>query len=414
MALNDPLPGRSVLGLRRADQIVSRATPWLIDGWLVEGTLAGLVAPSSTCKSFLAIDWACCIATGTPWNGHAVKKRAVCYLAGEGLHGLRKRIAAWEIANGISIKDAPLYLSASLPFLCNDLSAIASIDEMNEVTLAGPGLVIIDTVARAMGGANENSAEHMSALIRSMDWFKQELGATVLSVHHTGNNPSNQTRARGSSAYRAALDSEFLLKAVGAHEIELSVSKSKDWSAEAALRLRKVLVPIELEGQDESSLVLRLVTSIKTENARLTQVLALRAQGLSIRKIADELKLNRSMVERLLKPHGKSEGETVAVVSSRPPYTGGADETASRRDTTAETVRDVRDGADERCQGPRAVHPGQQLAEGGLVNDPVIVARVRAREGDNIGPIVFERPHTGAATADAHARAYEGLNDGIP
>ena len=213
---------KSLLQLRRADSITPTATPWLIEGWLVENTLAGIVAASGSCKSFLAIDWACCIATGTPWNGHAVKQGPVCYLAGEGQHGIRKRIAAWEVANEVSIAGAPLFISAGLPFLCNDPNTVASIDDMNDATLAGPSFVVIDTVARAMGGANENSSEDMGAFIRAQDWFRNECRATVLSVHHTGNDPSNQGRARGSSAYRAALDSEFLLRVYGVSEIELS------------------------------------------------------------------------------------------------------------------------------------------------------------------------------------------------
>ena len=75
-----------------------------------------------------------------------------------------------------------MYVSEGLPFLCSDLITACAVDEMRNVALAGASLVVMSTVARAMGGANENSAEDMSGLIHSMDFIRRECGATVLSV----------------------------------------------------------------------------------------------------------------------------------------------------------------------------------------------------------------------------------------
>ena len=291
-----------VLNLRRADSVVPRATPWLVGGFLVENTLAGLVGASGACKSFQAIAWACHVATGTPWNGHPVKAGPVCYLAGEGQEGLRKRIAAWERKTGVPITGKPLYLSGGLPFLCSDVNAVQSIDEMNDATLSGPSLIVVDTVARAMGGANENSSEDMSWLIRSMDWMRNECGATVLSVHHTGNDPGNQGRARGSSAYRAALDSEFLMKANTAGDIELTASKCKDWTPPEPMRFRKEVVPVQVAGDSETSLVLHHLSGAAVEIDRRPEALELHDRGLSTRKIAAKLGVGKSTVDRWLKP----------------------------------------------------------------------------------------------------------------
>jgi hypothetical protein len=288
----------SFLGLRRADQIVPTTTPWLIRDWLVEDTLAGLVAASGSCKSFLAIDWACCIATGTPWNGFAVARGPVVYLAGEGHHGLRKRIAAWEKFNRTSITGAPLFLSAGLPGLCDDLNATAAIVAMNNATLSGPSFIVVDTVARAMGGQNENSSEDMSSFIRALDWFRTEcLRTTVLSVHHTGNDPGNQGRARGSSAYRAALDSEFLLKTNG-DEVELSTSKSKDWTPAEPMRFRKEVVPIDVLDQVETSLILRHLGPAAIAEDKRPRALELLDQGHSEREVAALLNVGKSTVHR--------------------------------------------------------------------------------------------------------------------
>jgi RecA-family ATPase len=64
----------------------------LIGGTLDADTLAVLAGPWGTGKTFLAIDWACCVATGTPWQGRPVKAGRVLYIATEGVHGLRSRV----------------------------------------------------------------------------------------------------------------------------------------------------------------------------------------------------------------------------------------------------------------------------------------------------------------------------------
>src|SRR5262245_31012061 len=72
---------------------------WLIRDWLPEHANALLYGKSEHGKSFVAVDWACCVASGTPWMGIPVKKGDVLYLAGEGEHGYVKRVAAWQQAH---------------------------------------------------------------------------------------------------------------------------------------------------------------------------------------------------------------------------------------------------------------------------------------------------------------------------
>lgn len=337
------IAARSLLGLTRADRIVPKATKWLIKHHVAQDTLVGLVAASGTGKSFLAIDWACCVATGTPWNGYEVSAGPVCYLAGEGAQGLRKRISAWEKHYGISVKGAPLFISTGLPELCEGAAAIQSIEEMIAETISGPSFVVIDTVARAMGGANENSAEDIGALIRAMDWIREHCGATVLSVHHTGNNPSDQSRARGSSAYRAALDTEFLMKKKGDGTVELHTSKAKDSEGPESLIFRKVVVPLTIGSESETSLVLTPVSSCAGAVDRLADALELHAEGMSYRQIGERLGVSKSSIDRWLR-HANP-------VPSRPILRNGDGGTVVPRDKWGETSRDTRDTSVDRAQG---------------------------------------------------------------
>lgn len=298
-----------VLGLVRADQIQLAPIDWTIRDYMVTDTLAGLVGASGAGKSFIAVGMACCIATGTPWHGREVRRGGVFYLAGEGQRGLKKRIAAWELHNGVTTAGAPLYISAGLPFLCDAEMAEASADEIAEqATLLAeesglrPALIIIDTVARAMGGADENASKDMGAFVSSMDVLRQRWGCVVMSVHHTGHSSEAQGRARGSSAYRAALDSEFVVSAKG-DDVTLAGTKEKDWPKPSSINFLKVPVPIMVPGVDgemveEPGLVLHDVVGAVIDADRRVKVLELKARGLTQRAVANETGIPKSTVAR--------------------------------------------------------------------------------------------------------------------
>jgi hypothetical protein len=279
----------------------------------VRDTLAALVAPSGAGKSFLAVDWSCCIATGKPWGGRDVDQGAVFYLAGEGRNGLRKRIAAWESHHKESLGNAPLMLADGLPPLA-DLSNTAAViqairdtaEELFYQTGSDPRLVVIDTLARAMAGADENSSKDMGALIGGMDWIRQEWGCTVLLLHHTGH--ATPDRARGSSALFAALDSEFLIKP-GETSFQLKATKTKDWRAPDPLVLRWANVEIAVPNSEpdgpaeipESSRAITDDLGAAAERKGDELILHLHDHGYTYRQIAIQTNRSKSTVERVVR-----------------------------------------------------------------------------------------------------------------
>lgn len=301
-----PRPEKPPAGFTRADQVEVRPVDWLIEGWLARDTLAGLIGPSGSCKTFLGLDWACRVATGTSWCGCEVKRGAVFILAGEGRNGLRKRIEGWSIHTGIGIEGAPLYLATQLPRLDLTTTAgiIAEIDALADAVFfenggADPALILIDTVARALVG-DENSSEAMGQLIDAADWLRERWpGCTVLAVHHTGHN--NNGRARGSSAFYAALDSEALVKPLTSGELQVFGSKCKDWSPPRPMQFRRHEVEITLPGTGLQASTLVLVNTEMTKSGdRTAEVAALKAAGKTIRQIAEETGIPKSTVSRLL------------------------------------------------------------------------------------------------------------------
>jgi hypothetical protein len=233
-----------------------KAPQYLIDGLIEGGALGMLFGDPGAGKSFLAIDWACSVATGAPWLGRAVDQGPVFYIAGEGHSGMGRRLLAWQTEHEPSLADAPLYISripASLMDAENALRVAAAARALAEGVR--PKLVVIDTFHRNLGSGDENSAEDVAAFLSNVDIFiRKEFDCAVLIVHHSGH--SDKSRARGSSSIIGAMDFILQLTENGGL-LELRGTKQKDGEIEKPIPL--VLKPVELtfatEGSTGSSLV---------------------------------------------------------------------------------------------------------------------------------------------------------------
>jgi len=234
-----PSPPRR-LQLTRADTIEMRPPEWLLRGMLERDTFALIFGDPGSGKSFLAIDWACRVATGTPWRGQDVQAGPVVYVAGEGQRGLGRRTRAWQEHNGVSLTDTPLYVApaVAIPEPTELTKLMAAIEGQPEP----PALIVLDTLARCFGGGDENSTQDMSRFVSACDVVRRRYGCTMLVVHHTGHADKN--RARGAIALKAALDAEYRLANNG--NLLLSATKMKD--AETPPPLAMELVTVDLPG----------------------------------------------------------------------------------------------------------------------------------------------------------------------
>ena len=90
--------GKQRLKAYSVDELFALGPPeWLIDGLLTKQSVAFLVGPSGSFKSFLAVAMAAHIANGEPFAGLPTCKGRVLYSAHEGLKGLPARFKALDM-----------------------------------------------------------------------------------------------------------------------------------------------------------------------------------------------------------------------------------------------------------------------------------------------------------------------------
>jgi hypothetical protein len=195
---------------------------WLLDEMLPTG-FAVLFGPSNAGKSFLALDWSLCVASGVAWYGQETQAGWVVYVAGEGVAGLYRRVQAWTHARDLDPPERIRFI----PYAANllDTAEVDRVKRAIEALPDPPVLVVIDTMARSMVGGDENAAKDVGRYIAAVDQLRHEYddGAS-LTVHHTGKDGEDE---RGSSALRGASDAVVALKPDGAG-LKLECVKQKD------------------------------------------------------------------------------------------------------------------------------------------------------------------------------------------
>lgn len=236
-----------------------KPTDWLIKGTLENNAMTVLYGQPGHGKSFLAIDWACSIATGEAWMGGAIKKPgAVFYLAGEGLNGIAKRFKAWEITHNLKLSDYPIYPSKSG---ANLHDTDKTLDLINDIRSSGeaPALIVIDTMARNFLG-DENSAKDVGQFISNVDLIRNAFSCGVLILHHSGKD--QERGARGSTALKGAADAEYGCKKDNDGVITLKSSKMKDAEPPKDKHMKLQGVELNLFDEDEEPVTSAVVVQV--------------------------------------------------------------------------------------------------------------------------------------------------------
>lgn len=217
---------------------------WLIKGWFTRDSIGRMSGSPGSWKSFVALDVALHIASGTEWYGHRVKQGKVLYIAAEGVSGIKKRIQAWRVAHpDIVLPEENMIVLSGAVYAARpeEWAELCAVNQEDQYIM-----IILDTQARITAGMDENDNSEMSLFVRRMDVLRQQAGSFVLAVHHTGHDGK---RGRGASSMWGALDTElFLDRDKEKNTAELKFLKSKDSSEDETLTFTAIEHSL---GEDE-------------------------------------------------------------------------------------------------------------------------------------------------------------------
>ena len=235
-----------------ADEFCAQPSPitWLVKNWIQADALVMVHGPSGGGKTFVVLDWCLRMAGGIEqWAGQKVRAANIVYLAGEGHHGLRGRIAAWKVHTGVGKLN--MWLSRDGCNLNTAAGYIRVFDSVRSLP-ERPKVIVVDTLHRFLLG-DENSSQDAKGMLDACSSLMADFGCSVILVHHTGVSDEVQHRARGSSAWRGALDIEISVipgKENAPMQIVQRKSKDSEIAESVYAEIQQVAIPGWLDEDD--------------------------------------------------------------------------------------------------------------------------------------------------------------------
>jgi len=224
---------------------------WLVtDLWLEEAV--GIVGGEpKCCKSFLALDLAVAVASGTACLRHFVVPhpgRVLLYAAEDALHIVRSRLDGICAAAGCSLLDLNLQVITAPTLRIDQLADRERLQRT--VERLAPRLLILDPFVR-LHRIDENASGEVAPLLAYLRELQRRYALAVLLVHHAkkgGGRIRAGQALRGSSEFHAWGDSNLYLRRLG-NELTLAVEH----------RAARSMPPVTLElAQRAGALALEL------------------------------------------------------------------------------------------------------------------------------------------------------------
>ena len=206
----------SLLPVEPAWRLAERAEEqsWLVTGLWSEQAVGIVGGEPKCCKSFLALDLAVAVASGTPClRQFAVSRagRVLLFAAEDALHIVRRRLEGIATAAGVALADLDIQV-ITVPTVRLDLDA----DRRNlaeTVARLQPRLLILDPFVR-LHRIDENASGEVAPLLAYLRELQRRHGMAVLVVHHArkGGSARAGQALRGSSEFHAWGDSNLYLR----------------------------------------------------------------------------------------------------------------------------------------------------------------------------------------------------------
>lgn len=227
---------------------------WRIKGVLPESGIGVMGGQSGAGKSFLAQEAAFQIGQGGQFFGHRCFKAPVIYLALEGAGGFAGRLRAWRTTFG-EIPESVSFIVRQSFDIRQESDRAELIRTLQDMAFE-KGVIILDTLAQAALGMEENSSEGMGAVIEGMQELQHAIGGMVLAVHHVGKDASKGLR--GHSSLFAALDVVMEITREGdARSWKIAKNKDGKETDDFGFELAPVVIGEDYEGDEITSCVVR-------------------------------------------------------------------------------------------------------------------------------------------------------------
>jgi hypothetical protein len=210
----------SLLPVEPAYRLAERAqeSRWLVTGLWSEQAVGIIGGEPKCCKSFLALDLAVAVASGTPCLRRFAVARSggvLLYAAEDALHIVRQRLEGICAATGLLLADLDIQVITA-PSVRLDLDA----DRRNlqeTVAKLQPRLLILDPFVR-LHRIDENASGEVAPLLAYLRELQRRHAVAVLVVHHAkkgGGSVRAGQALRGSSEFHAWGDSNLYLRRDG-------------------------------------------------------------------------------------------------------------------------------------------------------------------------------------------------------
>jgi hypothetical protein len=189
--------------------------------WLVEqlwgDSCVGVIGGAPKCaKTWLGLDLALSVATGTPCLGKYTVPRAgpaLVYLAEDALPVVRRRVAGMARQRGLDLAAVDIHVITAPTLRLDREPHRARLRET--ARRVRPRLLLLDPLVR-LHGIDENNATEVAGLLAYFRTLQRRLDLSVILVHHTRKNAAGGVAAgqglRGSSDIHAFGDSNLYLR----------------------------------------------------------------------------------------------------------------------------------------------------------------------------------------------------------
>lgn len=149
---------------------------WLIEDFWENGSVGVIGAPSKSFKSTFALNLACAVATGKPFDGRKVKQGAVLIIQGE---------------NNLSMEQHKIYAVTG----CDTPPPIYFVDDNitmeqvyrleNDIRELGVKLLIIDPMYLLFGSGDINRHQDIVERLEMLTRLSKNTGCSVMLIHHS-------------------------------------------------------------------------------------------------------------------------------------------------------------------------------------------------------------------------------------